>query len=877
MNSQVSGPSNDPLYRVQTSSNEPTQGSADVEFQPLEITDILNSGHVVVQQFLSANRWGKKEYATDPHHPVLQLPDPDGGATITPFETTSQKAVNKFFRDMLHQQISLKAEKKGEPRPSPKTLVTHSNAIIHHILHKKPLNSNDQEIVHSATTQTQEAWSLPTSWTFGTQDVKDWTPIKSDPIPPVNLEISRREVLGENIEQLCISLEKAGEKVANSLPPDDPRRISVADFTRVIAEAIRDLKDILQHLQLQESQISEKLSKVKYDQIEDRQHQIEKIQKEQAKAAAARAKAAKKQKDTQLASIIVSAVIIAVAVVALPFTGGASSMLLMAGIAVSSVMLGYTIADSKYGLTEKAMVKFNEKMEDLFPDGATREFMKVLILTVAVLALVAAVACSGGAAAGSFAAKFGAEVAKQMVIQTTIMFIMSSNIAPELAVRALIQSGTIDEDDEKAKMVAEIVIMAFTMLACLTIISVGSKGLQSAGTSAKAAIASVGEMITNIGATLSKLFQTASTQGAKALMDELMVMINNLMKTLDQLARQSLNSMSEATKSAYNAVDKATKSLSSAVDSARASLNSGAQVAMDQIQAVYKQLALAWNDFQIAFVQGIDSIKQEMSNIGSTLSELYQTTSAQSQTTILQRLAQMVKDLENAANYIGQGLSTASQNAMQAFQEFMKSIQNFGSTISSSLASGGENAMDSIQVAFQKMSDSWKNFSASTWEEIGTATGESLAEVADSTKKALYRFMEQLTKLDAYAQENSTFYSGLREIATLKHMGEGDIGKISLQIQDMLRIGQSGVEAAGAIQVGLIGLQLVKILKDLGDLEKAQEVTKMMIKLFEKLLGSFQESLATKTEWLNSINRAIDSVYGSASTTLTKFTQQAIA
>ena len=264
-----------------------------------------------------------------------------------------------------------------------------------------------KNLSQEATNQTQKSWKLPASWSIGTEEIRDWTPISTNVVAPVNIETSRKEFIANNLEEILKALDKAAEKTRNALPPNDPQRIGIADLVKIIARAIQDLKAVLQDMQLQDYEVSSKLSKGKFDAIKDREKELDNIANNTQKILDTCMQKEKISKIMKIVAPIVSAVMIIGGAIALPFTGGISTALIIAGIAVASVMLAYTIVDSFFDITSKAVQGFNTWLEEAFPGDQVWKATLIKIAVIAALAiiLVVAVAATGGGAAANVPAQ----------------------------------------------------------------------------------------------------------------------------------------------------------------------------------------------------------------------------------------------------------------------------------------------------------------------------------------------------------------------------------------------------------------------------------------------------------------------------------------
>lgn len=790
--SNISG-SSDPLINPTPSNRSEANGmpgstqtaaGAGVKEASFQIfSDALENGQTIIQQFIPSNlRGAKTEYQAAPDNPMLVPPDPDGGTAPTPFESSWQRAVNKFFREQLREAlVKEKVQEKGTSA-SPQEISGEELADIETGVNRlmlatgknqrKSLSKEEQAIAAEATTKTQKAWALPASWSLGTTTAANWTPVRSDVVPPVNIETSRKEEVGANIQQLGQDIETVGKDIIADLSPDDPKRIAVTELILVITQALRDLKEVLQVLQIQDAKMSEQVFAAKYDEIDQKMAHLEKQIKQQEKMLHKQEKAADKQKKMKVITLVVSISIAVVGAVLVPLTFGASTPLIFASVAIAAALISYSVADYKEGYTQEMMASFDSWLVKTFPDSKTREAMKAVILTVALLTLLvaslsagASVGTSAGTTVGGAAASTAAttatttsattaattganasmnvatqtacEIAKQATIEFTIMFIMASNIAPDLAVSALTSSGAIDKDDEKAKMIAQIVVMVATMLLTMGLVANASQtsrtGAMTLGTFAK----QIGSTVTHTLKDAGKILDCIA-EGTKKALTEALQLIKQMIQTLSGFLKRGADLVQEAGEVVKNAFNAAAK-------------------AMNELVEALKSMA--------------DSIKA------------------------------------------GTALEDSTKNLQALLEKFTTSLESLSQALKNQMKQSMTNVKD-------------------YFDEI-------IKDLPKAIQEKAYKYVTNLA--------------------------------------DILKVGGHSVEAVGNIQLGMMGLGLVKLLREIGDNEKALEVTLQLIRVFEQLLESFQQSSTEGARWINDLNHAIDSAFGTASQSLTKATQQAIA
>ena len=758
------------------------------DYQVFEGNDFIDSENMILQQFSSSQHTGEEKniYLAAAELPTLQLPDPEGSLGPQPFEPSWQKAVNKFFREQIKDHLIKKNKETGnhqtEASLEEQVQMLWQATLAGETAH---LKAEDKQTIEIATKQTQAAWNLPESWSLGTREVKDWTPIENNPVPPVNIELARREVFAINIEELLNALDRVNKKMTDALPPQ-----SIANFIKVIAQAIRDLKQVLRDLQIKEAEHSDALSRIKFEQIQDRLKQIEESNRKSDEAAEAR------RKQEKISNImkkwvapIISGLIIAIGIIALPFTAGMSMGLVIAGLAVASIMLTYTVLDATLDLTSKAVNAFQTFLDKTFPGegNAWKTVFKIAILAALVTILVIAVAVSGGSAAGSIGSTIVSQVIKQAVIETisqvaiqfSLMAIMASNILPELCVNLLIKTGVINQNDEKAKMIAQMIIMALTTLVVLKVVSMGNN-IRQVGTSIKESIQSIGLTLRNIGESITNMMQ-----------------------------------------------------------SIKAGVKASIESAIRQIQEMINQLIRMLRQAATAFPEYLTTLRESLAQAQNTAKQLKEFLSSRA---FLEAIKSVPGRISNSAKAALEQLSLLSDQFKAASQELMDQLNQITKQLNAQARASLNRSLDNATKAIN----------------------EALKDFQVNAKNYFTRLPEDLK------QPFKDFWQGLK---TFDPRTSPD--QIARNIQDSLGILKLGTEVGMGIYIGYIGLQIERLYRQIGEMEKAEEIIQALIQLFDRLLESLQEGMAQRSEWLSSLDNALDSVYASATRSLNKASQVA--
>lgn len=357
-------------------------------------------------------------------------------------------------------------------------------------------------ITDNAIRKTQTTYGLPVTWSPTSTDVENWKPVNLGLMTPAAIAGSRLEMLFSNIEELGQAFAKAAKKTSEELSPNDPNQLGLLDFIQAIAQAIREFKAVLREMQIKDVEKSKELSLAKYDKVKDRQELIEENQRKRAEMHKKQSDKNKLSDKMKIVGIVVTALTTAAAAAVAISTFGLGAPLVIASITMGVAMTSYTIADSQLDLTAQGLKALNTFLEERFPDeGWKRDLVKFsMIAGIVVIGAVAATAAGGAAAsagaqaAAQASAQTASQTAKQAILelikqlstQASIMALMASNVLPESFCKILIATGAIDENDEKGKLAAQMVMMAVTMFATIAVSAAASK--KASGTESAASV-----------------------------------------------------------------------------------------------------------------------------------------------------------------------------------------------------------------------------------------------------------------------------------------------------------------------------------------------------------------------------------------------------
>lgn len=298
-------------------------------------------------------------------------------------------------------------------------------------------------------------------------------------LSPLNVSLARTGLVMKNLDQAVDNVTTASNKLLDSLPKNDPRRELLKNFIAAIIEATFGFKQSLAEFQVLLAQQSEGKIQSIGDLIKLRDKLLPRRMKEADDAAKKQAKAESMGKLMKILGPIVSALVTAITAVVAFVTGGLGSPLLIAALAVGTIMTAYSVVDSTVEVTSKMIEGLNKLAEKATQDGSDLDkalFKFALALgAVAVAVVVTASIASGqpGATAGLATQTAGVvmkevalQVTKQLVIQATIIFIMSSGVMLELPTELLKLTGA-DETTVDALRFTFLALEMILMMAVL--------------------------------------------------------------------------------------------------------------------------------------------------------------------------------------------------------------------------------------------------------------------------------------------------------------------------------------------------------------------------------------------------------------------------
>lgn len=407
---------------------------------------------------------------------------------IQPYSAVDQKKINTNYDIQVQNELKTHLKETKPPLDSIQI------GLLKEAIETGRVDSRiaDHLIIISskASLSIQKSYGLSPSWFKGTSEIEDWKPLHLGIITPSSVNEARSKQLLINIESLTKDYKKFNDQLAKEYPSNEAEFRSSKEYLDIITDSLRDVQREHVAMQIQDAETSLTLSKVKAESIESR----EKLSEEQSELSI---KQAKNQRIMRVFSKVmkylgpaISCLLMAVTLL----TGGAAAPLLIAAVALTA----YSIADSAFGITQKAVEAVNEVLENAMPNSPLSQ---AIVKTVAVIAIVAVIVVliasgSGAGTATTLAAqtakkftkaavkKFAFTALRPIAIQTIVMTVMSSNALPELSSALTEKSGGSKESAQIVQGVVMIAQLVFMVIGMAFLVKSSGPSTVSASTSA---------------------------------------------------------------------------------------------------------------------------------------------------------------------------------------------------------------------------------------------------------------------------------------------------------------------------------------------------------------------------------------------------------
>jgi hypothetical protein len=700
--------------------------------------------------------------------------------TVQPYNSEEQAKINQAYDEALQKNLSKYIEENKSSLTD--TEIAQLKQAVETGKVPSAIADIFVELTSTATKEIQKTYRLPDTWHKGIDPKSDaWRPVNLDIVNPTAVNQTQAEMVLDNVTQLLTDLDEIGKKVAAELETiGGTNAITMDEYRRVIAQAIKDLKKMLRDIQVADAERSKQSFQAKQDAIKAKQDDYERQVKKQEEMEAKQKKGEKINLAMKICGPIVAALGTLVGAALLIFTFGTSTALIVASIAVGVAMTAYSIVDSATGCTQKLMEVINNALEKAYPDNPlTQKLIKFACLAAVAIFLIAVIVLTGGGALGSVvsstAGKIALEVVKQFAIQALIMAIMSSNAIPELVVEIAKEKGMSEEDSQTL----QIIMMILTAIAVMVAIAKGTGGAASASATKTTAQVGIVEGIKSGLRSVQQAFNR-TMDALRKMMDTIQELTVETLKTVQKLCQQLMRSLVQL----KNAIAELPETLTQA---ARNSIQQMKQT-VEELQALLKDPTKAIDAIKNT-AQKLEEVGQKlMKELDELLAEVSQTVSRGKEIALeelkaaldklteltkaaLKTLAQSAKDTKEGVLDIGRGFGKVKdlvqdfragkplnpENMRQVLGSTQKTLQL--TSLSINVADGITRGVIALQVA-KLLEEVGETKEA---QEIIQATIKLLQKILDSLQTGMDDRAEFLTSLN---QALDSFYEGLSQMTT---------------------------------------------------------------------------------------------------------------
>jgi invasin B len=779
--------------------------------KPLSNVSLANLAMAIRNQVKQET--GKSAHLPESWNPQSADPKDWIPLPIQPYNASKQSEINQYYDATLKKAYS-KTIAEAIPPMSQELIDKLKNALA--TGKTSPIIAKAYHVITKAAAEaTQKAYGLSETWCRGTTNIDDWKPINLGIMTPTAVNQARGELILTNLNEILTDFDKAGKKVAEGLDSNDPHQVSMDEYRKVIAKAIQELKAVLRNIQLKDADESLRWAEAKFIALEERQTRLEDDLKKRKEIEEKRKKAEKISGVMKIAGPCVAAASVIVGASLAIFTFGASTALIVAGIAIGTAMTAYSIVDSFTGSTQKAIGLFNDLIKKALPDNPLgQKLLKAAIIAAVVAALIMAIVFSGGGAAGSLAsntlAQTAKEVAQQLVkqfsIQMIMMTIMASNAIPELFGEILKTAGV----NESQVKIWEIVMMAITMVAVMAAMAVGSSG--------GASVKGISEGFSSA-ARSAKDFASAAT------------------KLLDKLIMDITEGITEAIEATIKMLKQALKVLMDA---------------LNNLKTMVQELPKTLHD---AMKQSIQRVKD-----------------------ITQELIDLIQDPGRLKLVAGDTFRTVTDKFNDAIKKLSDAISEVYRTVKSPVEKGVGVTLEELEKAIKKVHE-LTSAAITKLLDIPGGLGswaKDFRETANVIGRGLKGFKDSVVNFTAWGALRYSNTGTPAEIAKLQALWDsvgGNLQRFGVVSHKVLQVTPMVINAVDGVNRGLLGLQVKTLLEEIGDNKEAEELLQAIILMLEKLMKTIQSGLETRSDLILTLQRAYNSFYNALGRNTTKIFQ----
>ena len=484
---------------------------------------------------------------------------------------------------------------------------------------------------------------------------------------------------------------------------------------------------------------------------------------------------------------------------------GAALLLVTGGASAGLIIAGIAVgsAMAAYSVVD-SLTGSTQKLITAFNELMEKAFpdnpmAQKILKAVIISAVVVVIVTLVVATGGGAAASVAAQVIRESLKQLAIQAVIMAVMASNTIPELLREILLSAGVDEKTSQICEIIIMVITMLLVMIATSAG-KGGANAPKGAAEGVNSAGRSVKQFADNSVKLLKDLITNLKKGIVE------GTIIESLRTLLRQLQTSLNSTIGAIATDLAQLPEKIKLAVENSIRKLNDVIKAILDLLKDIQK------NPSQIS--EGIiDSLKTAETSLKNAIKQFRD---AMNQAAI------------DAAKYIDDAkLGTkVTEEINRAKTKVTEMTQNLANNLASVPGHIGQAATDILKGI----------------REIGRgygSLGELLYNIAKIGNRA--RLGEDFTELLPVAREN--------------------LIRGGLSVQRTLTITPAAIGIVDGINRGILGLQVVKLLKEVGEIKEAIELLQALIQMLEKLLAGIQSGMDARGELILSLQRFYNEFY----------------
>ena len=289
--------------------------------------------------------------------------------------------------------------------------------------------------------------------------------------------------------------------------------------------------------------------------------------------------------------------------------------------------------------------------------------------------------------------------------------------------------------------------------------------------------------------------------------------------------------------------------------------------AIEATEAIIKML-------KKVFKQLMDSLN----NLGKTLADLPANLSNAIKNGIqrvkeaVQEFLVLINNPDRLKQAFSEGIAAAANKVGNALHELSEAISAVAVRAKDALVKSGDIALEQLQAAIKKVSDLSSAF-LTKLSNIPGAVGKQASDVLRGIKTwgegvaAMPKFFSNLIKMGGAKMMGTEITTALAS-TTSKNLKQ-----FALTTQKTLEITPMVINIADGINRGILGLEVVKLLKEIGANKEAEELLQAHVQMIDKLITSIQSGVDTRSEFILSLQHAYNEFFNAMGRNTTKIFQ----